>query len=873
MRARLTRLRSYILLLLLSAAWPQTSTAQVTRDLSKLGGKTVAYFSLEMASPELRGQRTGGLGIIAMDLVRGEARELHPVKGQVYGVSLLYRRPWEQQITPEGEQKMHDVVLDPQDWVHQGKLQLARDPAGRPVQFEVDLAGSRQHVQVFLETLGQARVLRLFAPGVTEMLYNGDQFMRLKQELLLARAGCEALKRMGVRPDVLHLNESHTAFVAVQAKGDEYFRRSAIVSTTHTPVEAGLERFPLDWFRHTGFDGRYLQTFQRNGALDLTQAMFSLSEVVNAVSTEHAEVMKRLYPDFARRIVANTNGADPVFWQHAAVKKLTASKLTGEGLRRELWQTKQQLKQGLIDEVRQRTGRNLRLDEPVLAFTRRVTPYKDTLPMLKDHIYRICADRAQGGLATQVVVAGVAHPRDGAGGAWVKEFNQWMKDPALKGRFVFVPNYLGPKTDLDLDRTAVQGADFWLSSPTRPPRSTESMEACGTSDRRSALNLGIQIWSPDTGGGREYVRQFDPRTRRGNGFFIEPYGPEGLFAQLKTASELFYGYTQKKDATYLHLLENVFRTMPALGIQANARRQFARTYVPALEGQEIHGVRFASPQGKVRFDQGLPIQAEVDLGAVDPRSLKVELWWGQAGKPWQATELSLQGTREGKAQFAGQLATLEPGTHRYTVRVAPRQGVNHRWAGVDHTVEVTSEGLTRDQIRSIAACRFVEQNRKLLPGVGRNDAADLVGATGGDAERLVSLLGTYARGARRGSSLNELARGLSGAGNRYRPQVWTFSDGQKSHGVELRPFEPLIIRNFTPFTVLSGHAGHDPDIEVNSAPFGEKGEHVAIIRPSQGKRWMTFTWHGATGRSFEGRDYSLRVAGRTFRPLSLEGRR
>jgi hypothetical protein len=93
--------------------------------------------------------------------------------------------------------------------------------------------------------------------------------------------------------------------------------------------------------------------------------------------------------------------------------------------------------------------------------------------------------------------------------------------------------------------------------------------------------------------------------------------------------------------------------------------------------------------------------------------------------------------------------------------------------------------------------------------------------------------------------------------------VWSFSPGQTSHGLTLRPFEPLLIRNRTPFTVLSGLKGRDPDITSSSVKLGE--EHVAVIRPGRGARWMTFKWHGEQGTRFEGRDYPLEVRGSTYR--------
>src|SRR5688572_29807326 len=89
----------------------------------RLGAKSVAYFSLEMGSPVLRGQRTGGLGVLAMDLVRGTARELVPKGGSVVGVTLLYGRPWSQKIDDQsGDQSLEDVVIEPKTWVEQGKL-------------------------------------------------------------------------------------------------------------------------------------------------------------------------------------------------------------------------------------------------------------------------------------------------------------------------------------------------------------------------------------------------------------------------------------------------------------------------------------------------------------------------------------------------------------------------------------------------------------------------------------------------------------------------------------------------------------------------------------------------------------------------------
>jgi glycogen phosphorylase len=846
----------------------RSSSAIPADDLRRLNGKTVAYFSLEMAGPELRGQRTGGLGIIAMDLVRGMARTLEPIGGKTYGVSLLYRRPWEQKINAAGEQQLQDMTVEPAEWVRKNILTPAKDSSGRLVEFPLAIDGKTYQVKVYLEKIGKASVLRLFAPGITESLYQGDKMLRLRQELLLARGGVEALIRMGIKPDVLHLNESHCGFVPYVARDsrDAHLRSAAVVPTTHTPVEAGLERFPIDWFSKTGLDRKYLPAFTRSGVLDLTQAMFKAGEVINAVSTEHAEVMRRLYPDFAGRIVANTNGVDPEFWQDGRITALAARKLKGKPLQDELWKTKQAMKRELIAEVRARTGRQLSEGAPILAFTRRVTEYKDTLPMLRDHVRKICGDRAQGGLGMQIVVAGVAHPADGVGQSWIKEFNKLMKDPALGGRFVFVPNYLGPSTDLELDRKAVRGSDLWLSSPRRAPRSSMSEEACGTSDMRSTLNVGVQIWSPDTGGGREYVRQYNPSTGEGNGFFIQPYSPAGLFAQLKTASDLFYGYRDSGDRRWLGLLEKSFQAIPKVEIAACVARQITRTYVPALDGRQLGAVSITQKAAsQVRLDGKGVVSAEVEIGKLDPASLgkalKAEIWWGQPGKAWQATEMKLVSVEGGKARFSGEVEAAEAGQYGYTVRVAPRRGVNFRWAGADQKLEVHTNGMTDEQVRNVAALRWTTRFQRQLPGLGRGEVSKIVAATGGDIERMVSLLGSHGRGARQAGTLDALSRNLG-----WRPQVWSFTAAQKQSGVALRPYEPLVLRNATPFTVLSGADGHDPDIEVNAVRLDPKGDYVAVIRPGKGSRWMTFKWQKPQGVVGEGRNYSLQVNGASWRP-------
>jgi starch phosphorylase len=801
------------------ASAPSVGAAPSAAD--QLGAKTVAYFSLELAHPGLRGQRTGGLGILAMDLVRGLAREIVPRGGQVVGVSLLYDHAWAQRIDEHGEQRIDEQEIPPGTWVER--------QVTRPVMtFPLEILGKRHQVAVYEERLGKARVLRLYAPGITRMLYNGDDETRLAQEVLLAIGGAHVLEQLKLVPDIVHLNEAHTALVAPAMRERKVFDKSVFVPTTHTPVEAGIERYPLAVWPRLGLAERWKGHFERNGVLDFLQGMMRFGTVTNAVSDEHAEVMRRMYPDFAQRIVGVQNGIDPTYWQDESIARLKHP--TGK----ELWEVKQPLRAALVDEVERRTGHRLSLDKPIIAFTRRVTGYKRTYLMLRDQVHKICRDPAQGGLGGQIVVAGVAHPRDGEGKDWIKRFVELSKQPELKGRFVFVEDYLGPNNDLEFDRIAVRGADVWLTTP------QHGLEASGTSDRRSLVNLGIQIWTPDTGGGRAYLTPFDEETRVGNGYFIDPDDPAGLYDQLGKVTRLFYRMIRNQDDTYLALLKNVHRTIPQVTIRRNVDAQIRSTYLPALYGPKILDVKIGPAVMRRRFDLPLSVGADAVLDeGLRGKDVHAELRWQRPGMPWRSIPMRLDRSEKGRARFVGELPPFEPGQHRYTVRVAPLGSDGWRSAPEERAVEFTDEDLRPDQVKALGLSRWAEAHRRLVPGLaGQRPAGPRIEEAGGD---LMRLLGARTR--------------------------WEFTDPQKQQPTELRPFEPLVIRNRAPFTVVSGPMGRRTDTEITSFQHGS--DWVAVLRVPEGRRWLTFRWHTPGGTTWEGSNYRLDVRSAPRRPIKV----
>ena len=498
----------------------------------------IAYFSPEYGITAVLPQYSGGLGILAGDHLKSASDLGVPI----IGVGLLYRHGYfTQSLSADGWQAERYPADDPNGL----PLNLLRTPDGEPVKVSVGLADGRLlTAQVWLAQVGRVPLLLLDSyveenepalDEVTDRLYGGGSEHRLRQELLLGIGGVRAVRAFCAitghpEPEVFHTNEGHAGFLGLErireyvASGLSFtealeLSRAGTVFTTHTPVPAGIDRFPRElierWF-HSGADaGLELDKVLALGAetypggdphmFNMAVMGMRLAQRVNGVSVLHGEVSREmfagLWPGFDTAEVpigSITNGVHAPTWVAREVSDLGDSADAASADAGRLWAIRRLLRARMVTETRRRLRESWRqrgasgaeltwiddvLDENVLTigFARRVPSYKRLTLMLNDP-QRLAGLLLDPERPIQIVIAGKAHPADEGGKRLIQQMVQFTDSETVRRRIVFLPDY-----DMALARYLVQGCDVWLNNPLRP------LEACGTSGMKVALNGGLNL--------------------------------------------------------------------------------------------------------------------------------------------------------------------------------------------------------------------------------------------------------------------------------------------------------------------------------------------------------------------------------------------
>ncbi|MBF6457359.1 alpha-glucan family phosphorylase [Nocardia cyriacigeorgica] len=513
----------------------------------------VAYFSMEFGVTEVLPNYSGGLGILAGDHLKAASDLGLPL----IGVGLLYRSGYfRQSLTADGWQAEHYPALDPQ-----GLPLRLLTADGSPVLIHVGMPDRRVlRARVWIAQVGRVPLLLLDSDiadndpelrAVTDRLYGGDQDHRIKQEILAGIGGVRAVRAYthaeGLPdPDVFHMNEGHAGFLGLErireyvAAGLDFDAalaavRAGTVFTTHTPVPAGIDRFPMPMVRryfggpHGEAESSLLPGLSVDRIVGLGResdpSVFNMAHMglrlaqrANGVSKLHGEVSREmfasLWPGFDAAEVpigSITNGVHAPTWaarewidkaRERIGAELVEEARGWEKLRdidaAELWATRNTLRATLVDEVRrrlrvswlQRGAAEAELgwidgvfDPEVLTvgFARRVPTYKRLTLMLRDpeRLRSLLLDPDR---PMQLVVAGKSHPADDGGKALIQQVVRFADDPEVRHRIVFLPDY-----DMSMARYLYWGCDVWLNNPLRP------LEACGTSGMKSALNGGLNL--------------------------------------------------------------------------------------------------------------------------------------------------------------------------------------------------------------------------------------------------------------------------------------------------------------------------------------------------------------------------------------------
>src|SRR5580704_7566754 len=486
----------------------------------------VAYFSMEIALENAMPSYSGGLGVLAGDTIRAAADLRLPM----VATSLLYRKGFfTQRLGEDGSQTEEPVEWRVEDFLQEETVRTHVSIEDR----RVDLRCWRYSVKGVRGFEVPVYFLDADLPtnadahrNLTGSLYGGDSYYRLCQEVVLGVGGVRMLRALGYNDLThYHMNEGHAALLSLELLEDEAKKagrtavrgediekvRSKCVFTTHTPVPAGHDRFPMEFLtrvfpKQTGFldmkDAasvdlmkRVLQAQQnylgleeaaRQGAtLNMTQLALGLSTYVNGVAKVHGETSRQMFPEVP--IEAITNGVHAGTWTSPAFQQLfdryiPSWREDNYSLRgalglpaEEVWAAHLIAKHELLENVREKTGLNFDPEVFTIGFARRATGYKRADLILSD-LDRL-RQMAKNAGRFQIIYAGKAHPNDGGGKDIIRRIYHAKKALKKSVPVVFLDNY-----NLDLGGKITSGVDLWLNTPQFP------LEASGTSGMKAALN-------------------------------------------------------------------------------------------------------------------------------------------------------------------------------------------------------------------------------------------------------------------------------------------------------------------------------------------------------------------------------------------------
>ncbi len=509
----------------------------------------VAYFTAEIGFHETLPIAAGGLGILAGD----HARSASDLGLGFVGVSLFYREGYfHQTINQDNWQTEYYTVLNPEIL----PMEPVLDAAGKPVVCSVEIDLCRVHFQAWRVKVGRCPVYLLdtnrpeneqLYRDLTLRVYGGDSSTRIMQEMLLGFGGVRLLRTLEIRPAVFHMNEGHVAFLSLElirekvAQGLAFAEalsetRKQCIFTTHTPVEAGHDRFSPDLVRYTmhHLQPQITPSFHellalgrvnpgdQNETFCMTVLALKTTRAANAVSELHGRVSRKmwrqLYPDRSVDDVPIghiTNGVHLMGWMKGPVRNFWRRKLgtewardinTAEYWRRmldpefvsdeELWALRYMLRRALIEFARRRLEVQskpahhrdfiafdllLNPDALTIGFARRFATYKRAPLIFKefDKIVRLAQDPQR---PIQFVFAGKAHPMDFEGKRYIQHILHLAKHTELRRHLVFLENY-----DVHIARQMISGCDVWLNNPRRP------LEASGTSGQKISCNGGLNF--------------------------------------------------------------------------------------------------------------------------------------------------------------------------------------------------------------------------------------------------------------------------------------------------------------------------------------------------------------------------------------------
>ena len=530
-------------------ALAKESGAWFQKAYPRSGISTIAYFSMEFMLSEALPIYSGGLGNVAGDQLKAACNLGVPVTG----IGLLYQQGYfRQEIDAQGRQQALYPFNDP------GQLPIrpVREPNGEWLRLVLPLPGFKLWIRAWQVQVGRAMLYLLDTNdpanpptyrGITTELYGGGPELRLKQELVLGIGGWRLLRALGLHPEVCHLNEGHAAFAVlerarsfIEDTGRPFdlaltITRAGNLFTTHTPVEAGFDRFTpslIEKYLRKYAEEKLSISFDELLALgrrnsDDSSEPFNMaylairgSGAVNGVSKLHGQVSRRIFqvlfprwPETEVPVTHVTNGVHMPTWDSAEADRLWElacgkSRWRGTLANMEkdvtavsdsdLWQLRADSRRILVNYVRRLYVRQsatrgassedlaqaaLILDDSVLTlgFARRFAPYKRP-NLLLHNPSRLLNILVNPDRPVQLVLAGKAHPQDLQGQEMIQQWVEFSRGPEVRSRVVFLSDY-----DVLMAEHLVHGIDVWLNTPQRP------WEASGTSGMKVLVNGGLNL--------------------------------------------------------------------------------------------------------------------------------------------------------------------------------------------------------------------------------------------------------------------------------------------------------------------------------------------------------------------------------------------
>jgi starch phosphorylase len=742
-----------------------------TKRFPETAGARIAYFSMEYGLHQALPIYSGGLGVLAGDHLKTASDLGLPL----VGIGLAYAEGYFRQVLNDDGWQGERYPIN--DW-HRLPVQPVLEPSGKRLVIHVTYPHGVVHAQLWRVNVGRVALFLLDtnleenAPAdraITGPLYGGDQEFRVRQEIMLGIGGVHALAAMDLSPTVCHMNEGHSAFLALERIGRVMRERGVSfqvaseacsagnIFTTHTPVPAGNDAFNPDLVR------RYLEPYRaplgiseeellglgrvsagdRGAPFSMPVLAIHTADHYNGVSALHGEVSRRMWkalwpdlPDHEIPILSVTNGVHTASWVSdemgalftryvgprwseapddkdlwARVQDIPDAELwaTHEHRRHRLVMLTRRWLRAAAERRRASTNEIEGCDEVLdpraltIGFARRFATYKRAALLFTDldRVKRLLGDPER---PVQLVFAGKAHPQDKGGKELIRSIVHASRDPALRGKVVFIEDY-----DMRIARALVSGVDVWLNTPRRP------LEASGTSGMKAAANGALNVsvldgWWAEAwaahgndvgwaiGRGEEYADDQGDRVEAEELYDLLEREVVPVFFQREARDRLPRAWIKKMKGAIGHLV-------PTFNTARMVREYAERFYVPSIRlsyemmNDDLAGatrlaawkqrVRDAWPSVAIRdlsttspselqVGEAMKVEATVQLGPLTPGDVAVELYHGPTAGGHELAHgevvrmrLVGNGGAPGVYRFTGEIPTKDSGAHAFAARVMP----------------------------------------------------------------------------------------------------------------------------------------------------------------------------------------------------------